>query len=281
MQAQDLISNLNLIAEKLFKSVEGQVYELLDKILIITPEILKEEPLKNIFFENKINGITIIANALILFYLIYYSFTQLLSLYNGNKAENIYSFVIKLIIVSVLVNNSYFICEQILNIFSTFTGTITLFTNELSGKDISFVTLKENILSIKNFMKNDLLSLDGIIKGIISFGAVSILINFSIRYVTIIFLLIISPISFVTMSSDLTSGIFKTWGKIFVTSLITQVIVKIIIFIPIMYKDVDSLMYKIILVGSIYMLYNINNFTREILTKITTETSKYNIFKDR
>jgi hypothetical protein len=229
MQAQDLISNLNLIAEKLFKSVEGQVYELLDKILIITPEILKEEPLKNIFFENKINGITIIANALILFYLIYYSFTQLLSLYNGNKAENIYSFVIKLIIVSVLVNNSYFICEQILNIFSTFTGTITLFTNELSGKDISFVTLKENILSIKNFMKNDLLSLDGIIKGIISFGAVSILINFSIRYVTIIFLLIISPISFVTMSSDLTSGIFKTWGKIFVTSLITQVIVKIII----------------------------------------------------
>lgn len=281
MQVQDLLSNLNLISEKLFKSVEGQVYELLDKILIITPGILKEEPLKNIFFENKINGIIIIANSLIFFYLIYYSFTQLLSLYNGNKSENIYSFIIKLIIVSVLINNSYFICEQILNIFATFTDSITLFTKELSGKEISFISLKENILSIRNFMKNDLLSLDGIIKGVISFGAVSILINFSIRYVTIIFLLIISPIAFVTMSSELTNGIFKAWGKIFVTNLITQVIVKLIIFIPIMYKDINSLMYKIILVGSIYMLYNINNFTREILSKITTETSKYNIFKDR
>ncbi|MEG1059282.1 MAG: hypothetical protein RSE00_00625 [Clostridia bacterium] len=279
METGDILNNLNIIAEKLFKSVEGQVYEVLDKIVVIGPEILKQEPLRNVFLENKVNGVIIIANALVLFYVVYYTFTQLMCLYNGNKAENIYLFILKLVVVSIFVNNSYFICEQLLTIVDAFTNAITMFTEQIAGKQITFENLKENILSIKDFMKNDLFTLDGLIKGIISFGAVSILINFSIRYVTIIFLIIISPIALVTLSSNITNGIFKTWGRTLVISLLTQVVVKIIIFIPIMYKEVDSVMYKIILVGSIYLLYRLNNFVKDIFVNISTTQPINNLFK--
>ena len=58
----------------------------------------------------------------------------------------------------------------------------------------------------------------------------------------------------------------------------TQVIVKFVILIPMLYKDINSMMYKVILVGSIYIIYKINNFTKEIFVKITSDIPKINIF---
>lgn len=279
MNVNDIINSLNLLSEKLFKSVEGEVYLVLDKIVNITPDILKTEPLKNMFFENKVNGMILIANALMMFYITYYMFTQLISLYNGNKAENIYVFIIKLIIIFILVNNSYFICELILNITNEFTNVVQIFGEEISKEEITFTNLKEKILSIKDFMKNDFLSLDGLIKGVISFGAITILINFSVRYVTVIFLIVILPLVLTTLTSNITIGIFKSYFKLFIVTLLTQIVVKLVILIPLMYKNVDTLMYKIILVGSIYIIYRLNTFVKDIFVKISEESGNINVFK--
>ncbi len=278
MQVQDILNNLNIIAEKLFKSVENQVFKTLDEIVLVGPDILKQEPLKNIFFENKLNGLVVIANSLILLFFIYYVLSNLLSMYNGNKVQNMYSFIIRIIFVAILVNSSYYICEQILNIFELFTNSIDQFAKSISGKVVNFENLKEIIVSINDFMNSDLLSLDGIIKGIISFGAVSVLINFSIRYVTIIFLIIISPFALVSIASELSIEFFKTWLKIFVTNLFIQIIVKLIIIIPIMYKHTNNIMYKIILVGTIYLIYKINYFTKEIFVKFSSQVKNFNFF---
>lgn len=279
MSVNDILNSLNLLSEKLFKSVEGEVYTTLDKIVNISPNILKSEPLKNIFFENKVNGIILIANSLMMFYITYYMFSQLISLYNGNKAENIYVFIIKLVVIFILVNNSYYICNLILDITSELTDAIEIYSEDISKQDVTFTNLKEKIISIKDFMKNDLLSLNGLIKGVISFGAITILINFSIRYVTVIFLIVIFPLSLITLTSNITSGIFKSYFKLFITTLLTQVIVKLVILIPLMYKDVDSTMYKIILVGTIYIIYRINMFVKDIFVKITEESRYSNIFR--
>lgn len=278
MEAQDIINNLNIIAEKLFKSVETQVFKTLDDIVLIGTDILKTEPLKNIFFENKVNGLVIIANSLILFFLIYYVLSNLISMYNGSKIPNMYTFIIRIVFVALLVNSSYYICKQILNIFELFTNSIDIFAEDIVNQKVTFENLKEVIISINEFMNSDLLSLNGIIKGMISFGAVSVLINFSIRYVTVIFLIIISPFAFVSLASDLSSEIFKTWMKLISTNLLIQIIVKLLILIPLAYKNTNSTMYKIILVGTIYLIYKINNFTKEILLKFTSDIKNYNLF---
>lgn len=279
MNVNDILNSLNIISEKLFKSVEGEVYTTLDKIITINSDILKLEPLKNILYENKINGIIIIANSLMMFYITYYMFSQLISLYNGNQVENIYTFVIKLIVILILVNSSYFICNLILDITGELTSSVETYGESIAGENLTFANLKEKILNIKDFMKNDLLSLDGLIKGVISFGAVTILINFSIRYVTIIFLLIVFPLALITITSNVTLGIFKSYFKLLIVSLLTQIIVKLVILIPLIYKDIDSIMYKIILVGTIYIIYRINTFTKDIFVKITEESRYTNLFR--
>lgn len=280
MEANDIITNLNYLLEKVFKSIEGEIFKTLDKLTIIGPEILKEEPLKNIVFENKVNGLVIIANTLILFFVIYYVFKQLIGIYNGNKIESIYVFIIRIIIVCIIVNFSYYICEEILNIFGILGESIDTYASDLINKKVTFENLKDSIINIENIINTDLVSLDGIIKGIISFGSVSILISFSVRYVTVIFLIIISPLAFVCLSSNLTSGIFNMWVKMLIVNLTVQIGIKLLIFIPLAYKNQNDIIYKIILVGTISLIYKFNIFIKELLARISNENNVKNIFKD-
>lgn len=280
MEANDIITNLNYLLEKVFKSIEGEIFKTLDKLTIIGPEILKEEPLKNIVFENKVNGLVIIANTLILFFVIYYVFKQLIGIYNGNKIESIYVFIIRIIIVCIIINFSYYICKEILNIFGILGESIDTYASDVINKKVTFENLKDSIINIENIINTDLVSLDGIIKGIISFGSVSILISFSVRYVTVIFLIIISPLAFVCLSSNLTSGIFNMWVKMLIVNLTVQIGIKLLIFIPLAYKNQNDIIYKIILVGTISLIYKFNIFIKELLARISNENNVKNIFKD-
>ena len=280
MNAQDIINSLNSVSEKLFKSIESEVFTYLDKLVGITPDIFKEEPLKKILSQDSLNSIILIANSFVLFYIVFFVIQKLISMYNGEKSQSVYGFVIKLIIVGALVNSSFLICKEIINLTSLLSNCIDGLIQDVCGKSATFENLKESILKIEDLTKSDVLSLNGVIKGVISFGSISILINFGIRYVTIIFLIITSPFAFVTLSSESTVGIFKTWMKSFFVSLMTQIVVKIVIFIPLLYKKTNSMMYKIILVGSIYIIYKINNFTKQIFVKISSDMPRRNIFNN-
>lgn len=275
MNVTDIISNLNSVFEKMFKSIEGEVYEVLDNIMVIKSDILSIEPIDKIISSS---GFILIANSIILFLVVYYTFTVLISMYNGNKSENVYHLIIKLILVGILVNNSYFLIEQILNLNESLTLGVESLCKDLAGKKVCFNSMKESILSIKDFMKTDFLSLDGLIKGVLSFGTVTILINFCVRYVTIVFLIIISPIAFCLLASDLTSNIFFTWIKMLVVNLFSQVVLKIILVVPLMYKDTGSMMYKIILIGTIYIIYKFNGFVKEFFSKFSKDKINKNIF---
>ena len=280
MNAQDIINSLNSVSEKLFKSIESEVFTYLDKLVGITPDIFKEEPLKKILSQDSFNSIILIANSFVLFYIVFFVIQKLISMYNGEKSQSVYGFVIKLIIVGALVNSSFLICKEIINLTSLLSNCIDGLIQDVCGKSATFENLKESILKIEDLTKSDVLSLNGVIKGVISFGSISILINFGIRYVTIIFLIITSPFAFVTLSSESTVGIFKTWMKSFFFFFLTQIVVKIVIFIPLLYKKTNSMMYKIILVGSIYIIYKINNFTKQIFVKISSDMPRRNIFNN-
>lgn len=281
MQVNDIINSLNLISEKLFKTVEGQIYKVIDDIIDISPNILKQEPLNKLFFENKVNGIIIIANSFILFYIVYYILIQLISIYNGKQIPNIYFFVVKIIIVSILVNNSYFLCSEVLEFFDAFTNAVEMYGNNISNEEITFENLKETILSIDDFMKSNLFSIDGLIKGIISFGIVSVLVNFSIRYVTVIFLILISPLAIMSSIAGITHGFFRSWIKMFTVNMMMQIVIKFVLIIPLVYKEVNTIMYKIVLVGSIYLIYKITTFTKELFMNINEKSDIKDIIYEK
>lgn len=269
MNVNNLLNSINVLSEKLISSIESQVYDVLDDIISIGPEILKSEPLKYIFFPNKINGIILIANSLILFYVCYYIFTRIICMYNGNTVENVNKFILKMIIVVLLVNSSYYICEEILNINKIFSESIDKFSYDIIGEEVNFKSFKKEILSLKDVVENDTLTIDGIIKSMVALGSMSVLVTFAIRYVTIIFLLLVSPFAIVCFFSNVTRGISKTWGKLLFVNLIIQIFVKLFLVIPLAYKDKNDMVYKVVLLGSMYILYKINNFVREFTMQIS------------
>lgn len=271
MEVTNIINAINVIAEKIFKSVEGEVFKGLDDLLIINHEILDREPLKSLWVKGDGEGLVVLEMSFVIFFLVYYIIVRIIAMYNGENIDNIFKYMLRIIVCAICSASSLFILEQVLNINGILTEVITSIGKDLIGESICFESLRELVLNLDEYMSKEVLSIDGIIKGVISFGATTILITFAIRYVTIIFLSIISPIAIMFAASSATYGIFKSWIKMFLGNLLLQNVVVIILMIPLAVRDVDSDLFKIILVGSIYLLYRINNFSKEFLGNISEQ----------
>ena len=268
MNTQDIIGNFNILVEKIIKSVENEVYKNIDSILVIDKKIFKVEPLNKLILEDDINGFIMLANAMILFYFVYYIFSTLISLYNGNQIININKYIIKMVVIVIALNSSYYICKQIIDIFYVVTDVIDTIGLDITGKELIFQNFREVINIVEDLDTTDILSMNGIIKSFISFGSISIFISLAIKYTSVIFLILISPIAIMCLSNNITSGIFFSWGKMLILLLSNQIIMKMIMLIPMACKDTKTIFYKIILVGSIYILYKIDTFQRELFSKI-------------
>ena len=66
-------------------------------------------------------------------------------------------------------------------------------------------------------------------------------------------------------ASNNTYSLFLAWLKAFLINILTQNIIAVILIIPLSIMETGELMYKIVLVGSIYLLYKINTFARELI----------------
>lgn len=261
----NILSSINILLEKIYKSVEGNIYQLLDNLVDVSPDILNTEPLKYLFKDNDKEGIVFIATSLVLFYVIQYIFLKFVSMYNGKSSENIFKFILRLIICVTLTSCSKYICEMVLEINSVFTELIASLGESISGEKISFNSFKEVIVDLEKYMEEDCISLDGLIKGFISFGSITLLVNYAVRHVTLLFLILVMPLAIMFSVSSYTKGIFNAWLKLFVINLSMQWIVKLVLIIPISVKTVNNDMFKIVITGTIYILYKINMFTKEFL----------------
>lgn len=274
MDATNILNSINAVAEKIYKSVEKDVFKNLDLLLNISPKILNEEPLNKIFEENLNENIILLISCFIVFFAISYIISRLVFLYNGDRPTNVFKFILRVSICVICSVSSFYIIDTILNTNNMFTNIVVSIGQDITGEDICFNSLREIVIDLDKYMSEEFLSLDGMIKGVISFGATTLLLNFSIRYATVILLIAITPIAIIFASSDVTFDIFSNWLRLFLVNLFTQNIVVLIIIIPLSFKKMDSTMFKIVLVGSIYLLYKVNNFSKEIFGNIWTRTVK-------
>lgn len=271
MEVENILNAINIIAEKIFKSVEGEVFKGLDEFLIINEKILDKEPLKTLFVKNNSEGLIVLALSFIIFFLVYYIIARTIAMYNGDNVDNVFKYMLRIVICVICSASSLFLCEQILMLNGLLTDVIANVGKDLTGETICFESLREVVLNLDKYMSEEALSIDGIIKGVISFGATTILITFSIRYVTLIFLILVSPVAIMFAASSATYGVFKSWAKMLCGNLMIQNIVVLILMIPLGVKSEDNNLYRIILVGSIYLLYKINNFSKEFLGNISEQ----------
>lgn len=274
---QIIIDTINTILGNLFSSIDNNLYSILDDITFINSDILKDKNFENIFGTSTSNGILLIANSLLLGFLLYFAIKYLISHFTFSNVEQPHSFLIKLIICGICMNFSYFLLTYFLDIFSNITLAIRNLGETLFNKEICFseliLTINSNI-SV-NTTSVDVFSLDGLIKSILSFSLLNLVFSYSFRYILIKVFVLIAPFAILSNCLNSTSWFFKSWIKNLFSLLFIQIIVSIILLILFsMNFSSGNLAIKFIYVGGLFALIKANSFVRDLVDGVSTTISQ-------
>ena len=273
-----IINTINTIFSNLFSSIDNNIYTLLDNLTFINTDILNNSFLEKLFNSNINNSIITIVNSLLIGFIIYYCFKLLFSNLYYIEIERPYQFIFKLIIIAICINFSYFICTQIISINNLISLSIQEIGKNIFNKDINFNNLIIELNSIIGIEENNfnIFSIDGIIKGFISIGLFNLIFSYSLRYILIKVFILLFPFSFLSLVNSSTSWFFKTYFRSFLSLLLLQSFISIILLI-IFSIDFNSgnLFSKLLYIGGIYSLIKANSYIKELIGGISMDFSNY------
>lgn len=266
-------STINEMFYNIFSSIDNSIYSVLDDFTFISSDILSDKYFSNIFGSSTKSGILLIANALVFGYLLYYSFKLILSYLGITQVERPAQFVLKLIIYTICMNFSLFICEEVINLISLISSSIRQVGENLYKNPICFselITELNSVISIDESL--EIFSLDGIIKSIISVGLLNLVITYAVRYVLIKVFVFLSPFAILSLCNKSTSVLFKSWFKSFISLMLVQVFVAIILLLIFSLDfETNNTFSKFILIGAIFILIKANTYVREMLGGIGSD----------
>ena len=283
---QIIIDTINTIFGNLFGSIDNSLYTVLDDLTFINSDILQDNHFEKLFGTSVSSGILIIANSLLLGFLLYYGLRYLLSHFTYHPVESPGNFVLKLIIYGIAMNFSFFILEMVLDLNSNITLAIRSLGENLTGKDICFSELIQsmnpNVAVDTNAL--NIFTVDGLLKGTLSFSLLSLVLSYAFRYIMVQVFILLAPFAILSLSLNNTSWFFKSWAKNLFSLLLIQIIVSLVLLIlfSIPYNSGD-LFTKIIYLCGIYTLIKANSFVREFIggisTTITQNVKNFSLLK--
>lgn len=259
------MNTINQLFSTLFSSLDKSLYSLLDKSIFVNENVLSDSFFYSIFQDSF--GLPTIANALLIGFAIYYCFRLSFSHFSGNNVEKPYQFLTKLLLVAICINCSAFICEEFLNITGLITDSLKELGKHITGQEVSF----HNLISKSIYLGSDsnsfnLFSIEGILKSFFSFGLISLLFSYSIRYILIKIFILLSPFSFLSLVNNSTSWFFRTWSRTFFSLLFVQIFV-VLILILLFSISIQStnLFSQISYISTIFILSKANSYVRELI----------------
>lgn len=269
-----IIQTINTIFSNLISSIDNNLYAVLDDITFINTDILNTDYFQKILGTATSNGILIIANSLIIGYLLYYCGRLLLSNLAIVQEQRPLPFILKLILLGIFMNASFFVCERMIYLTSSISLAIRNIGEEIFHTDICFSSLVSKLNSIIYIEQNslNLFSIDGLLKSMISVSFLNLTFSYSIRYIMIKVFILIAPFAILSLSMPNTTYIFKSWLKCFVSLLLVQVLVAIILLVIFSLQfDTNNLFSKFLMCGAIFALIKANTYIKEFMGGISTE----------
>lgn len=270
-----IIETINSIFETLFSSIDTTIYSVLDELTFIDKNILNNSVFQKIFGSTGNNGLLVIANSLLVGFSLYYAIRLIYSYYMNLQIERPYQFIFKLLIFGIVMNCSYFICNQFIQINSFISDAIRTVGSNIFGHDISFSELinKLNYLSIKENEFN-IFSFDGLIKSFISISLFNLIFSYSLRYIMVKVFILITPFAILSLINESTSWFFKTWLRTVLSLLLQQSLVAIILLIIFSFNfSSNNIISQLMCIGGIYALVRANSYIRSLIGGISTDVS--------
>ena len=256
-----IITTINKIFSNIFSSINNSMFSKLDEFAFVDVRILNNKYIKNFIGDFSGGG-----------KIIYLTIKYFFSVFSGVQTERPFQFIFKLFIFALIINFSYTICFGIINFTNLISSSIQELGKDVVHSSISFselITKLNNKISISASDNFDLFSFDGMIKSLTSIGLLSLLLNYSVRYVLIMFFIISSPLAFLSLINYSTNWIFKAWCKSLFSLLVIQILLPLI-FIVIFSIDINN---KILFIGSIYAMTKMNDYVRELFGGISSDFS--------
>lgn len=274
---QTIIDTINTIFETLFASIDNNLYSVLDQITFISSDILNDQNFEKLFGTSTSNGILLIANSLLLGFILYYGFKYLMSHITYHRVDSPFSFIIKVVLFGICMNFSFFIIEIILDLNSYISLAIRELGKDLFGKEICFSELISTIntnIAVDTSSLN-IFSVDGLIKSTLSISLLSLVFSYSLRYIMVKVFVLLAPFAFISLSLDATSWFFKSWLKNLFSLLFIQIIVSLVLLILFSLDySATNLFNKFVYVGGIYALIRANTFVRQFIGGVSTNVSQ-------
>lgn len=270
-----ILTTINQLFSSLFSSIDSSIYSALDEISFIDTSILHSTYLEKLLGSSSSTGILMIANALLIGFVLYFAVRFLLSSFAIVEPQNPYQFIIKLIFVGIFMNFSFFLCEQIVFLNGLISSAIRDIGNELLHCQICFsnlVSISDSLILVEENFAN-VFSIDGIIKTVMSIGFLNLVFLYSIRYILIKVFILISPFAILSLSLRSTSFLFKSWLKCFLSLLLIELFASLILIVmfSIEYSS-SNLVSKLLFIGSIFALMKVNHYIRDFIGGISIET---------
>lgn len=271
-----IIQTINSIFQTLFSSIDNSIYKVLDELVFIDSDILNHSIFEKIFGTNTSNGLLVIANSLLIGFALYYGIRLLYSYYMNLQIERPYQFIFKLLIFGIVMNCSFSICQQFLELNSFISQAIQGLGRNLFGCDISFSELIHQLNDVISFEETEfnIFSFDGLMKGFISFGLFNLIFSYSLRFVLVKLFVLLTPFAILSLINQSTSWFFKTWFRTILSLLLQQSLVAIILLL-LFSVDLSSsdILSKLLCVGGMYALIRANSYMRTLIGGISTDVS--------
>lgn len=272
----NIIQTINSIFQTLFASIDNSLYEVLDQLTFIDSNILNNSIFEKIFGTNSNNGILIIANSLLFGFTLYYAIRLIYSYYLNLQIERPYQFIFKLLIFGIVMNCSFSICFQFLQLNSFISDAIRSVGVNLFGHSISFSELIRQLNNVISVSETDfsIFSFDGLMKSFISISLFNLVFSYSLRYIMVKLFILLAPFSILSLTNQSTSWFFKTWFRTIFSLLLQQSFISLILLL-LFSVDLSStdIFSKLLCIGGMYALIRSNSYMRTLIGGISTDIS--------
>lgn len=272
---QTITQTINNLFSNLFSSVDNSLYSVLDDLLFINSDILKDKYL-NLILGSSSSGIILICNSLLIGLCMYYAIKLLLSHLTFSQVQKPSQFIFKLFLCVISMNFSSFIIKNTIYLISDLSLSIREVGEIAFDKSIclsTFIQEFNSTIYLEDASFN-IFTLDGLLKSFISIGFLNLAISYAIRYIMIKVFIFINPFAFISLVNSSTSWFFKTWIKMFFSLLLLQIFVPLILLVTfsIDYNSSD-IFSKIVYIGAIYSLIKANTFVKEFMGGLSTDVN--------
>ena len=264
-----ITKTINSLFTTIFSSIDNNIYSNLDNITFIDSKIINNNTFQNLLGNNSKTGFLLITDSLLIAFFIFYIIKYYYSNFVDTHTEKPIQFIFKFIIFGILINSSYFLITQILDLNNLLSTSISQIGENSIGSPINFAELIKS-LNKKLYTSYDdfnIFSFEGLIKSFISTGLLNLLFVYSLRFILIKVFVLITPFCLLTLISNSSSWIFKSWFKCFFSLLIIQDFIPIILIVIFSIDDSNKILY----IGGIYVLTKINTYIREIFGGVGLE----------